>query len=112
MADVHNEDTSILEQHNLDVTKAVIFRTVSNDFEEGEDTDFDMFLFFSPSGIVSLKKNFPDFNQEKDGIYIGGFGPKTVAAIEEAGLHADIVAPTAEFRSMPDAVAAFLEKMK
>lgn len=112
VSDVHNEDTSILEQHNLDVTKAVMFRTVSNDFEEGEDTDFDMFLFFSPSGIASLKKNFPDFDQNKKRVYIGGFGPKTISAIEDAGLIADIVAPTPEFRSMPDAVEAFLEKMK
>lgn len=111
VSDVHNENTSVLEAHNLNVTKAVIFRTVSNDFQEGEDKDFDLYIFFSPSGIDSLKKNFPDFDQEKDQKFIGGFGPKTVEAIEAAGLRADIAAPSAQHRSMPDALDAFLEEM-
>lgn len=110
VSDVHKEDTSILNEHNLDVTKAVMFRTVSNDFQPDEDKDYDLFIFFSPSGIESLKKNFPDFDQDKDHVFIGGLGPKTVAAIEAAGLRADIAAPTPEHRSMPDALEAFLEK--
>ena len=97
VADVHSEDSSILEDHKLDVTKTVMFRTV---------------IFFSPSGIDALKKNFPDFDQEKDKIAIGGFGPKTIQAIEDAGLKADIAAPSPQHRSMPDALAAFLESQK
>lgn len=112
VSDVHNENTSVLEEHGLDVTKAVMFRTVSNDFQDGEDRDYDLFLFFSPSGIDALKKNFPDFDQSRDGVCIGGFGPKTIKAIEDAGLRADIAAPTAEHRSMPDALKAFLDKMQ
>lgn len=112
VSDVHSEDTSVLEEHHLSVTKAVMFRTVSNDFREDEDKDYDMFIFFSPQGIDSLKKNFPEFNQESDGVAIGGLGQKTIEAISEAGLRADIAAPTAEHRSMPDALAAFLEKNK
>ena len=112
VADVHSEDSSILEDHKLDVTKTVMFRTVSNDFQPGEDTDYDLMIFFSPSGIDALKKNFPDFDQEKDKIAIGGFGPKTIQAIEDAGLKADIAAPSPQHRSMPDALAAFLESRK
>lgn len=114
VSDVHNEDTSVLEEHNLDVTKVVIFRTVSNDFGEGEDKDYDVYLFFSPSGIDSLKKNLPDFSQEDGGKrrYIGGFGPKTLKAIENAGLKADIAAPTPKFRSMPAALDNFLESLE
>ena len=112
VADVHSEDSSILEDHKLDVTKTVMFRTVSNDFQPGEDTDYDLMIFFSPSGIDALKKNFPDFDQEKDKIAIGGFGPKTIQAIEDAGLKADIAAPSPQHRSMPDALAAFLESQK
>ena len=65
--------------HDLDVTKVVMFRTVSNDFQPGEELDYDM-LCFSPAGISSLKKNFPEFNQDKDHIYIGAFGATTVKA--------------------------------
>ena len=56
---------SVLDGHDLDVTKVVMFRTVSNDFQPGEELDYDMLLFFSPAGIASLKKNFPEFNQDK-----------------------------------------------
>lgn len=112
ISNIFNDDLSMLESHNLDITKAVIFRTVSNDFQPDEDIDYDLFLFFSPAGIDSLLKNFPNFDQEKEGKYIGGFGPTTIKAIEAAGLRADIAAPNAEYRSMPDAVAAFLESQK
>ncbi len=112
VSDVHNEDTSVLESHHLSVTKAVMFRTVSNDFRDDEDKNYDMFIFFSPSGIDSLKKNFPDFDQKRDKIAIGGLGAKTIKAIEDAGFHADVAAPTAEHRSMPDALEAFLEQHK
>lgn len=112
VSDVHTEDTTILADRKLDVTKAVMFRTVSNDFQPGEDKDYDLMIFFSPQGIDSLKKNFPDFDQKNDRVYIGGFGPKTIKAIEDAGLNADIKAPSPEFRSMPDALEAFLEEHK
>lgn len=111
VSDVHKENTSVLEEHNLDVTKAIMFRTVSNDFRPGEEKDYDMLLFFSPAGIESLKKNFPDFDQDKSGIVIGGFGPQTIKAIEDAGLRADIAAPNSEHRSMPGALGAYLEKV-
>jgi hypothetical protein len=42
-----------------------------------------MLVFFSPSGISSLLKNFPNFEQ-KD-IKIGCFGPTTAKAIKDAG---------------------------
>lgn len=110
ISDVHTENTSILADHKLDVTKAVMFRTVSNDFQPDEDKDYDLMIFFSPQGIESLKKNFKDFDQKKSGVYIAGFGPKTIAAIEEAGLTADIAAPSAQYRSMTDALDSFLFK--
>ena len=111
ISDVHQEDTAILEGRGIDVTKAVMFRTVSNDFSADEPFDYDMLLFFSPAGIASLKKNFPDFDQDKQNIYLGGFGPTTVKAIQDAGLRADIQAPNSEHRSMPGALGAFIESL-
>ena len=101
VSDVHKEDLSILDAHHLDVTKAVMFRTVSNDFQPGENLDYDVLLFFSPAGIQSLKKNFPDFKQDKEHIYLGAFGPTAVKAIEDADLRVDIAAPSAESSSTP-----------
>ena len=65
ISDVHKEQTSLLEKNNLNYTKAIMYRTVSNDFGPDEKFDYDMLVFFSPSGIDSLLKNFPDFDQKE-----------------------------------------------
>jgi uroporphyrinogen-III synthase len=85
-----------------------MYRTVSNDFTEDEAFDYDMLMFFSPAGIESLHKNFPEFNQGD--IKISALGPSTAKAVKDAGLRLDLEAPTAEYRSMTDALDAFLKK--
>lgn len=112
VSDVHKEDTAILSDRGIDVTKAVMFRTVSNDFTPDESFDYDMLIFFSPSGIASLKKNFPDFDQEARPVYLAAFGAATVKAIEDAGFRADLQAPNATHRSMPGALEAFLTELE
>ena len=109
MSDVHNEAIhNLLEKNKIQHTEAVMYRTVSNDFKEGEDTDYDMLVFFSPAGIQSLKKNFPNFEQKE--IAIGTFGPTTAKAVKEAGLRLDLEAPTAETPSMPAALDKFISE--
>ncbi len=49
-----------------------------------KSSDYDMLLFFSPAGINSLMKNFPEFDQKE--IAIGCFGPATAKAVKDAGL--------------------------
>ena len=85
-----------------------MYKTVSNDFTEEEikSFDYDMLIFFSPSGIESLTKNFPDFNQEK--IAIGTFGPATAKAVTDAGLRLDLEAPTDKHPSMTSALQHYL----
>ena len=63
-------------------------------------------MFFSPAGINSLLKNFPNFEQ-KD-IAIGCFGPATAKAVKDAGLRLDLEAPTIETPSMPAALDKFI----
>ncbi len=110
ISDVHKENVEELTNLGLDVTKVVMYRTVSNDFQPGEDLDYDMLVFFSPAGIASLRKNFPDFNQDDRPTYIATFGATTAKAVEDAELRLDISAPTAEARSMPEAIDKFLAK--
>lgn len=97
-------------KYNLNITPAVMYRTVSNDFGPDEKFDYDMLLFFSPSGIESLKKNFPDFNQGD--ICIGCFGSKVAAAIKDAGLRLDLEAPNEKAQSMTSALDLFLREHK
>jgi uroporphyrinogen-III synthase len=84
-----------------------MYRTVSNDFQEGETFDYDVLLFFSPAGISSLLKNFPQFNQ--NGTAIGTFGPTTAKAVRDAGLRLDIEAPSQESPSMTAALENYLK---
>lgn len=111
VAEEHKEDLmDMLTASKITFKKAVMYRTVSNDFQEGETLDYNVILFFSPSGVAALKKNFPDFTQGD--ILIGAFGPATCSAVEESGLRLDIQAPTEEATSMPKALDLFLTKYK
>lgn len=110
VSDVHKEDTSILDKNGINYTKAVMYRTVSNDFGPDEKFDYDMLLFFSPSGIESLKKNFPDF--EQGDIRIGVFGPTVAKAVKDAGLRLDLEAPTPGAPSMTTALDLYLADQK
>ncbi len=109
VSDVHKDDLlSMLEAKKINFTKAVMYRTVSNEFSKDEKFDYDMLVFFSPSGISSLLKNFPDFKQED--IKIGCFGPTTAKAVKDAGLRLDVEAPTPEAPSMTAALELYLKK--
>lgn len=109
LSDVHKTDLLVkLEAKKIAYTEAIMYRTVSNDFTEEEKFDYDMLVFFSPSGISSLLKNFPNFEQ-KD-IKIGCFGPTTAKAVKDAGLRLDVQAPTPEAPSMTAALEMYLKK--
>ncbi len=109
MSDVHNDTISqMLNAKKLNHSECIMYRTVSNDFteEEVKNFDYDMLIFFSPSGIESLTKNFPDFHQGD--IAIATFGPATAKAAKDAGLRLDIEAPCEKYPSMTGALQHYL----
>ncbi|MDE5968445.1 MAG: uroporphyrinogen-III synthase, partial [Muribaculaceae bacterium] len=108
VSDVNKDDANVaaLEKAGIDFTKAIMYRTVSNDFTPDEAFDYDMLLFFSPSGIASLVKNFPNF--EQGDIAIGCFGASTAKSIKDAGFRLDMEAPTAKAPSVTAALDQFL----
>jgi len=109
MSDVHNDNISqMLDAKKLQHDECVMYRTVSNDFtqEEVENFDYDMLVFFSPSGIESLTKNFPNFDQGE--IAIATFGPTTAKAAKDAGLRVDLEAPSEKYPSMTGALNHYL----
>lgn len=109
MSDVHNDDVkNLLDKNNIQHTEAVMYRTVSNDFTAEEEFDYDMLVFFSPAGVTSLKKNFPDFDQRE--IKIGTFGSTTAQAVRDAGLRLDLEAPTVQAPSMTAALELFIKE--
>ena len=107
VSDVHKEDIfDIFTQRKINYSKAVMYRTVSNEFKENEIYDYDMLVFFSPSGIASLLQNYP--NLEQGDIQIACFGPTTAKAVKDAGLRLDVEAPTEKAPSMTAALEQFL----
>lgn len=107
VSDVNNgADAALLDANKLNYTRAAMYRTVSNDFGPDEAFDYDMLVFFSPQGIESLMKNFPDFKQGD--IKIATFGKTTAQAVKDAGLRLDIEAPTVEAPSMTAALDQYL----
>ncbi len=110
VSDVHNEELAkLLDEKKINYVKAIMYRTVSNDFTPEEEFDYDMLIFFSPAGIASLIKNFPNFEQ-KD-IKIGCFGASTAQAVKDAGLRLDVQAPTPETPSMTGALENYLKML-
>jgi len=110
VSDVHkdNVNAELLDKAKVRYTKAVMYRTVSNDFSADEPFDYDMLLFFSPAGIDSLIKNFPDFKQGD--IQIGCFGASTAKAVADAGLRLDLEAPNPKAPSITAALDLFLKE--
>lgn len=109
VSDVHTDKfVSLLEKNTIQYTKGVFYRTVSNYFSPEEAFDYDMLLFFSPAGVDSLFKNFPNYQQGE--VYIGCFGSTTALAVKNAGLRLDVEAPTKESPSMTSALDAFLKE--
>jgi uroporphyrinogen-III synthase len=113
MSSVHNDSIpNLLTSKDLNHKECVMYRTVSNDFSEEEKKkfDYDMLIFFSPTGVKALKKNFPDFVQGD--IKIAAFGSATAKTVEEEGLRLDFEAPTKQFPSMTAALKDYLKKNK
>ena len=113
LSDVANDSiTKMLDARSLNHQECVMYRTVSNDFSEEEknDFDYDMALFFSPAGIKSLKKNFPDMKAAD--LKIGTFGPSTAQTAREAGFDIDLEAPTQRYPSMTGALRHYLQEQE
>jgi len=91
-----------LDEAGINYSKAVMYKTVCSDLSDLSDVKYDMLVFFSPSGIESLYKNFPDFEQGETRIAV--FGPTTQKAAEERSLRIDVGAPNPKAPSMSMAI--------
>jgi uroporphyrinogen-III synthase len=99
----------ILDELKINWTQGVFYKTVVSDLSDLRDVYYDVLVFFSPSGIDSLFKNFPDFEQNNTRIAV--FGNTTVKAAKEAGLRIDIEAPSPQTPSMTMALDSYIRKV-
>lgn len=111
LSDVHSDELArLLDAKKLKHTECIMYRTVSNDYPANKPFDYDMLVLFTPAGVESLLKNFPNFEQGET--RLACFGPATKKAMEDAGLRVDLSAPTPEARSMTAAIELYLENQK
>jgi len=109
LSEPHNaEIPELLDKNSIKHTIGTLYKTISSHFSNLRDFDYDILVFYSPSGIKSLKENFPGFVQGE--IKIAAFGPTTACAVEHEGLRLDINAPNPKAPSMTMALDNFLKE--
>lgn len=110
-SDTHKpENIQALNDLKIKWERAIFYRTVHCDLSEViKDFNYDILAFFSPAGIESLFKNFPNFSQDKTRIAV--YGDSTLKAAQEAGLVIDIKAPSPETPSMTMALEQYISKV-
>jgi uroporphyrinogen-III synthase len=102
------EIPQLLSKNNINHKIGTFYCTVSSDLSDLAAINYDVLVFFSPSGIKSLLKNYPKFEQ-KD-IIIATFGTSTAKAVKEAGLRLDLAAPLPHAPSMTMALDQFIKE--
>ena len=108
-SDILNSETSLfLDSIGINWTRAKLYKTVVSDLSDLRDVYYDILVFFSPSGIESLFKNFPDFKQNNTRIAV--YGNATVKAASDAKLRIDIKAPTPDTPSMTMAIEKYISQ--
>lgn len=89
----------------FDFKDVQMYKTVSSDLSDLSDVTYDILVFFSPLGIISLQENFPGFKQNDTRLAV--FGNSTKKAVEDSGLNINIE-PTPEAPSMTMAIEKYL----
>jgi len=97
-----------LDKASINYQRAILYRTVVSDLSDLENVFYDCLVFYSPAGIDSLFKNFPDFKQKDTRIAV--FGETTKKAAVKAGLDINISAPAPNAPSMTGAIEAYIKE--
>jgi len=107
--DVSNDEIpKFFDKMKMFHKEITLYKTVSADLSDIEKdfSKYQVLVFFTPSGIKSLKENFPDWKQGD--VKIAAFGATTHEEIKKLGYTLDIAAPTEENPSMIMALEKFI----
>ena len=99
----------VLNNLKVNWTEGTFYKTVMSDLSDLADVYYDVLAFFSPTGIKSLFKNFPGFEQNNTRIAV--FGSTTQKEALDHGLRVDIMAPSPEAPSMTMALEKYITKV-
>ncbi len=100
------EYTKALDKAKFKYTKAPMYTSAPKDLTKFKLDEFDAIALFSPIGVRSLVKSFPDIKDRK--ILIAAFGTSTHAALKENGIKLSIAAPTQSAPSMAMALENYI----
>ncbi len=100
------EYTKALDKAKIKYTKAPMYTSQPRNLKQFDIDSFDAICLFSPIGVRSLVKNYPDIKDHN--IIIAAFGTSTHAALKEQGIKLTIAAPTQMAPSMAMALENFI----
>lgn len=100
------EYTKALDKAKIKYTKAPMYTSQPRNLKQFNIDDYDAIALFSPIGVRSLVKNFPDIKEHN--VLIAAFGTSTHAALKEHGLKLSIGAPTQSAPSMAMAIENYI----
>ena len=100
------EYTKALDKAKFKYTKAPMYTSAPRDLKKFDIDSFDVICLFSPIGVRSLVKSFPDIKNHN--VLIAAFGSSTHAALKENGIKLNIAAPTQSAPSMAMALENYI----
>lgn len=106
----NTEISNFLHTNKFNYLEELFYRNVPCEIKDIKVDNYDLLVFFSPSGIEALKKNFPKFKQKA--IKMGAFGPATCLAVKDYGFELHLPAPQPTLPSMSSAIEAYLKENK
>lgn len=83
-----------------------MYTSAPRDLTQFNIDDYDVIALFSPIGVRSLVKSFPDIKDHN--VLIAAFGTSTHAALKEQGIKLSIAAPTQSAPSMAMAIENYI----
>ena len=102
--------TSLFSAAKLDYTVGVLVKPVPQDLHTLDMASYDLAVLCNSADVMSLKENFPDF-QQGDLKFIS-FGKAVVRSLEDAGYQIALKAPTPEATSISKAVELYLKSLQ
>ncbi len=102
--------TTLFDAAGLDYTVGVLVKAVPQDLHALDMASYGLAVLCNPADVVSLRENFPDF-QQGDLKFIS-FGKAVVGSLEDAGFEIAFKAPTPEATSISKAVEVYLQSLK
>ena len=100
------EYTKALDKAKFKYTRAPMYTSKPRDLKQFDIDSFDVIALFSPIGVRSLVKSFPDIKEHRP--LIAAFGTSTHAALKENGIKLSIAAPTQSAPSMAMALENYI----